>query len=140
MINSFFEFFTKPTFWVGTISYNFGLVLSGKKTFICSRHYKTFSFCFYTCTTYPLMGVPLIFVSFLTSQWALSMQRLVFPVLLDLLKSLCFGCFLSISYLLRRGVYVIFFILVYVYFLFILVTLFTYRVSFFCFAMAEIEL
>ena len=135
VIYSIFEFFTKLTFWVSTIFYRFGLVVSGKKALILSSHYKTFQ----TYTTQPQMGVSLIYIGFLTLHWVLSMQRFVFPVLLDLFKSLCFGCFLTISCLLCRGVCVIFFILAYVQFLFKLLPLFTYRVSF-CFVMCKNQL
>ena len=118
---------------------HFGLVVSGKKVLILSSHYKTFSCCFQACTTQPLIGVSFVCISVLTSQLVLSMQRFVFPVLFDLLESFCFVCFLNISCLLRRGVCV-FFILVYVQFLFKLIKSFTYRVSFFCFAMCENQL
>ena len=96
------------------------------KAFILSSYYKTFSFCFKTCTTQPLMDVSLIYISFLTSQWVLYKKRFVLPVLLGLLKFLCFGCFINTSCLLRRSVCVIFFILVMFN---SCVTLFTYIMS-----------
>ena len=37
--------------WISTLSYNNGLAVSGKKALILTSHYKTFSFCFWTCTT-----------------------------------------------------------------------------------------